>query len=317
METRYLNTLITSVDAGTFSKAAELLHITQSAVSQRIKFLEEYFGQQLLDRSGQRLALTPAGQVVFSKAKDILEKEKELLTCLQTSAAQKRLSLCCTPTFGMAYLPQVLSNFLRVHSDLSDFKFIFLQPAEALFGLRNEEFDLAVIEHRLDLDFTGLGRYSMPDDEMLVVAAASPAIPNVKGVIQLSELKNFRLFARRDGCSSKELMRKNLEANNFDFNDFDGVVVSDDLHFTIQSVLQGDGIAYLSQALVSSYLDSGMLVGLRVEGFEHRRGRSVVMLPQKSEDVLLMELLESIFTVVSPYWRPQIMDGTRNLSTGS
>ena len=100
METRYLNTLIASVESGTFSKAAELLHITQSAVSQRIKFLEEHFGQQLLDRSGQRLALTPAGQIVFSKAKDILDKEKELLTCLQDSASQKRLSLCCTPTFG-------------------------------------------------------------------------------------------------------------------------------------------------------------------------------------------------------------------------
>ena len=69
METRYLNTLVASVEAGTFSKAAELLHITQSAVSQRIKFLEEHFGQQLLDRSGQRLALTPAGQVVFSQPK--------------------------------------------------------------------------------------------------------------------------------------------------------------------------------------------------------------------------------------------------------
>ncbi|RLB63682.1 MAG: LysR family transcriptional regulator, partial [Deltaproteobacteria bacterium] len=72
METRYLNTLVASVEAGTFSKAAELLHITQSAVSQRIKFLEEYFGQQLLDRSGQRLALTSPGKIVFDKAKDIL-----------------------------------------------------------------------------------------------------------------------------------------------------------------------------------------------------------------------------------------------------
>lgn len=307
METRYLNTLIASVESGTFSRAAELLHITQSAVSQRIKFLEEYFGQQLLDRSGQRLVLTPAGLVVFTKAKDILEKESELLTCLQNSAAQKRLSLCCTPTFGMAYLPQVLSNFLRVHSDLSDFKFIFLQPSEALRGLRNEEFDLAVIEHRLDLDFAGLNRFSMPDDEMLIVAAAEPFIPNVDGVVQLADLKQYRLFARRDGCSSKELMRKNLEAINFEFNDFGGVVVSDDLHFTIQSVLRGDGIAYLSQALVSAYLKSGELVGLRVDGFAHRRGRSVAMLPQKGEDVLLMELLESLFAVVSPFWRPQLV----------
>ena len=309
METRYLNTLIASVEAGTFSKAAELLHITQSAVSQRIKFLEEHFGQQLLDRSGQRLALTPPGQLVFAKAKDILDKEKELLACLQVSAAKKRLSLCCTPTFGMAYLPQVLNTFLRVHSDLSDFKFIFLQPEEALRGLRNEEFDLAVIEHRLDQDFTGFNRFSMPDDEMLVVAAPSAAIPNIDGVIQLSDLKKYRLFARQDGCSSKELLRQNLLASGVDFSDFGGVVVSDDLRFSIQSVLEGNGIAYVSQALVSSYLASGQLIGLLVDGFEHRRGRSVVMLPNRSEDPLLKELLESLFEVVSPLWRPRLVNG--------
>lgn len=310
METRYLNTLVASVEAGTFSRAAELLHVTQSAVSQRIKFLEEYFGQQLLDRSGQRLALTPAGQVVFTKANEILAKEKELLTCLQDSAAKKRLSLCCTPTFGMAYLPQVLSTFLRLHSDLSDFKFIFLQPEAALRGLRNDEFDLAVIEHQMDLDFTGLDRFSMPDDEMLVVSSASSVLPNVDGVMQIADLKGTRLFARRDGCSSKELLRKNLVACGFDFTDFEGIIVSDDLHFTIQSVLEGDGIAYLSQALVSNYLASGQLVGLRVDGFEHRRGRSVAMLPQRSDDDLLKELRESLFEVVSPSARPSLIDGS-------
>ncbi len=305
METRYLNTLIAAVETGTFSKAAETLHITQSAVSQRIKFLEEHFGQQLLDRSGQRLALTPAGQVVFAKARDILEKEKELLNCLEDSVAQKRLSLCCTPTFGMAYLPQVLSDFVKTHSDINDLKFIFLQPAEALRGLRNEEFDLAVIEHWLDMDFKGFDRYSMPDDEMLVIVNATSPLANEEGQIDVEALKSTRLYARRDGCSSKELMRQNLLAQSCDFTDFKSVVVSDDLRFTIQSVLAGDGIAYLSKALVADYLESGELVGLRVDGFEHRRGRSVVMLPQKSDSELLNELLESIFTVVSPFWRPQ------------
>ncbi len=311
METRYLNTLVASVESGTFSKAAETLHITQSAVSQRIKFLEEHFGQQLLDRSGQRLALTPAGHVVFSKAKDILDKEKELLTCLQDSSSKKRLSICCTPTFGMAYMPQVLSDFLRVHSDLSDLKFIFLQPAEALRGLIHEEFDLAVIEHRMDLDFSGFDRFSMPDDEMLVIASASSEFQAVDGVVKLESLKGSRFFVRRDGCSSKELMRKNLVSFGFDFDDFEGVIVSDDLRFTIQSVLAGDGIAYVSQSIVSNYLSSGHLVGLRVEGFEHTRGRSVVMLPQRSEDALLKELLESLFAVVSPFWRPQIVNGSK------
>jgi DNA-binding transcriptional LysR family regulator len=102
-------------------------------------------------------------------------------------------------------------------------------------------------------------------------------------------------------------MRKNLSTCGYSFDDFEGIIVSDDLRFTLQSVHAGDGIAYVSQALVSDYLASGELVGLRVQGFDHTRGRSVVVLPQRSEDVLLKELLESIFEVVSPLWRPKLV----------
>ena len=105
-------------------------------------------------------------------------------------------------------------------------------------------------------------------------------------------------------------MRCNLRAQGYDFSYFASVVISDDLRFTIQSVLAGEGIAYVSQALVSSYLESGQLIGLHVDGFERRRGRSVVMLPQADEDVLVKELLESIFEVVSPFWRPEMVSAS-------
>jgi DNA-binding transcriptional LysR family regulator len=105
-------------------------------------------------------------------------------------------------------------------------------------------------------------------------------------------------------------MRKNLSSCGCSFDDFEGIIVSDDLRFTLQSVLAGDGIAYVSQALVSDYLASGELVGLRVQGFDHTRGRSVVVLPQHSEDALLKDLLECIFEVVSPFWRPKLVSNS-------
>ncbi|MDH3998616.1 MAG: LysR substrate-binding domain-containing protein, partial [Desulfuromonadales bacterium] len=127
-------------------------------------------------------------------------------------------------------------------------------------------------------------------------------------MIALKDLMEFRLFARRDGCSSKELLRSSLQAQSCDFDDFDGMVTSDDLRFTIQTVLDGNGAAFLSKSLISEHLASGDLTGLRVEGFEHQRGRSVVMLPQRREDALIKELLECLFAVVSPFWRPQALN---------
>jgi DNA-binding transcriptional LysR family regulator len=305
METRYLKTLVVAVEEGSFSRTAEVLHITQSAVSQRIKFLEEYFGHQLLDRSGSGLVLTPAGQLVLARSRDILRIERELNDTIKGLGGAQRLSLCCTPTFGMAFLSQVLNEFIRAHADLADLKFLFMQPDEALRDLRNEEFDLAVLEHCANQDFSGLVRYVLPDDEMLFVATPGSLTATADGCVSLAELSRARLFARRDGCSSKELLRQLLREQGADFSVFDGTVISDDLRFTIQSVIEGQGVAFVSQTLVSGHLAAGELVGYCLRGSVQRRGRSVVLLPGRQDDLLLKDLLECIFHTVSPDCRPQ------------
>jgi len=313
METRYFKTLVSAVEEGSFSRAAEVLHITQSAVSQRIKFLEEQYEHQLLDRSGPTLELTPAGQLVLAKARDILRKERELVDSLKGLGTAKRLAICCTPTFGMAYLSQVLSDFIRAHADVADLKFIFQQPLEALRSLRNEEFDLAVLEHCPDQEFTGLDRFVLPDDEMLLVAPPGNVTTGADGCADLATLTRYRLFARRDGCSSKEVLRQNLARKGSDFADFEGVMISDDLRFTIDSVIAGEGVAFVSRALVSEHLAAGRLVGCKIDGFEHRRGRSVALLPGRHEDPLIKDLLECLFRVVSPLAHPQLLR-SQNLS---
>jgi len=300
MQTRYLKTLVAAVELGSFSKAAEVLHITQSAVSQRIKFLEEHFGHQLLDRSGPGLELTAAGQLVLAKAQEILRKERELIDTLAGLHGQKRLALCCTPTFGMAYLSRVLNDFIHVHADVADLKFVFMQPEEALRSLRNEDFDLAVLEHSPRLEFTGLDQISLPDDELLMVAPPGAITPDEEGYVKLDELTHFRLFARRDGCSSKELLRRNLNCSDLDFGNFDGMMISDDLRFTIDAVLAGEGVAFLSQSLVKDYLDKGCLVGCKIQGFEHFRGRSVALLPGRHNDPLIKDLLNIIYQLLPP-----------------
>jgi DNA-binding transcriptional LysR family regulator len=305
MQTRYLKTLVAAVEAGSFSRAAEELHITQSAVSQRIKLLEEHFGHQLLDRAASGLELTPAGQLVLAKAQEILRKERELVDSLKGLGGQKRLALCCTPTFGMAYLSPVLNDFIRAHADVADLKFIFQQPFEALRSLRNEEFDLAVLEHCPGQEFSGLERFSLPDDELVFAAPAGSVTLDANGYGDLSTLTRSRLFVRRDGCSSKELLRQNLTRRRINFADFDGMTISDDLRFTIEAVLKGEGVAYISRALVNEHLATGKLVDCRIEGFVNRRGRSAALLPGRHADPLVADFLKSLYQVMSPGALPQ------------
>jgi len=293
METRYLETLVRVAEEGSFSKAANILYVTQSAVSQRIKFLEDHLERKLFDRSGSLLQLTDAGKVVFKSAQDILTKEKEMMAALSRFDGKKHLSLCCTPTFGTAYLPKVLNDFILRHSDTGDLKFIFLQPAQALAKLRNDEFDIAVIEHCGEFDTTDLDVYQLPQDELIFIS--SPDCQLSSSPIELEDLLQYRLYARKDGCSSKNLLAKNLAVVGKELVDFKNVVVSDDLRFTIEAVVAGSGISFISRSLVASHLERGLLKAHHVRGFTHNRCRSAIIRRSRSDDALLLSLLNSLF----------------------
>ncbi len=293
METRYFKTLIKVCETGSFSKAAELLYITQSAVSQRIKFLEEAYDHQLLDRSGSTLVTTEVGRFVLEKAKEILIKEQELLDGLKVFKAEKRLSICCTPTFGMAYLPRTINDFVLQNADVNDLKFIFKQPAEAARGVLEKEYDLAIIEYCDDGMLNSFSTYPLPDDELVFIS--SPALNLPKTLLNMADLLGYTLYSRRDGCSSKNLLRQNLINLGCEINDFRALVVSDDLNLCIQSVMDGGGISFVSRSLVDGYLQEGRLCAHYVEGFRHVRSRAAFHMESRKGDALIQNFIGCLF----------------------
>jgi len=295
METRYLKTLLKACETGSFSRAAEELHITQSAASQRVKFLEESYGQQLLDRSGPVMVPTEAGALVLAAAREILARENALIEELKRLKVGKRLSICCTPTFGMAHLPGVLNDFVMQNADVADLKFIFKQPAEAIKGVQDKEYDLAVIEHCDAPLLKSFACHALPDDELVFIS--SPALKLPSGELEIGQLLELRLYARRDGCSSKNLLTRNLAAVGVGIDDFRTVVISDDLRLSIESVLAGGGVSFVSRSLVQHHLDEGRLCAHYVKGFQHLRERTLFYDASRMDDPLLENFVACVFSV--------------------
>lgn len=78
MNLRHLEYLLAVADTGSFSRAAERCHITQSALSRSIQTLEDDLGARLIDRMGKRNELTPFGQTVASRARRMVLDAVEL-----------------------------------------------------------------------------------------------------------------------------------------------------------------------------------------------------------------------------------------------
>ncbi|HEY6872591.1 MAG TPA: LysR family transcriptional regulator [Geobacteraceae bacterium] len=293
METVYLKTLVVAARTGSFSKAAAQLCITQSAVSQRVKFLEDRYGYQLLDRSGPLLIPTDIGAIVLEKAERILLIEKELDERLKHVGGKIRLSLCCTPTFGIAYLPQVLNSFIAHNADVVDLKFMLYSPEQAIKGLHDNECDLGIIEHCENLELAEFQTFELPRDELIFIS--SPNLNLLTTEIDLATLMQQRFIARKEGCSSRRLLTRNLAAMGRNLSDFRSMIIYDDLRLTIDTVLEGSGIAYVSKSLVSKHLDEGTLCAHHVNGFCSSRLRTLALNKNSHVERTLQNFIDCVY----------------------
>jgi DNA-binding transcriptional LysR family regulator len=110
-----LRTLAVSMDLGGFSKAAERLGRSQSAVSLQMRRLEERVGRPLFRREGRGLALTDAGDVVLGYARQILELNDQAVAAARGIAIGGSVRFGVPQDFGDSWLPSVLARFSRAH----------------------------------------------------------------------------------------------------------------------------------------------------------------------------------------------------------
>ena len=297
METRYFKTLVTVVEMGSFSKAAKSLHVTQSAISQRIKFLEEAFGHLLFDRGGVVLKLTAVGEIVLGSARQILDAEEVLASRLSRISARNKVSFCCTPTFGAIYLPKVLSHFMAdKDSSPIDLSFLFHNSDQALLGIKNKEFDISVIEHCPEANLARFRTYELPADELVFVS--SPKLNFSSSNCTIDDLFQFSLFVREDGCSSRQLLVTGLTAHGYGLNNFTAVATSDDLRLTCQMVLEGSGVSFISSRFLRNLVLSCARVVHLVADFPLSRQRKIVIEKGREGEEMIECMVSCIYNVL-------------------
>jgi DNA-binding transcriptional LysR family regulator len=280
MDSIYLKTLVEVVRAGSLTKAADLLCVTQSAVSRRIKFLEEQYGSMLLDRSGPVIVPTPTGSMVLEKAREIVEIERELMSSLGVRERERGLTFLCTPTFGTVYLPGILREYMLKHIDGGNLRFLFEVPEKIVKALREGICEIAVIEHCSCFDLPDFETVALPGDEM--VFAVAPSLGMRGETVSIEEVFAHTLYGRSEGCCSRTLLEANLKGMGRTIGEFRRVVVFDDLNLILRSVRGGDGVAFISSDLIESDIRAGNLMAFRVPGFNHRRSRTFVSSDQLS-----------------------------------
>ena len=166
-----LRTFVIGLELGSFSKAAQRLGRSQSALSTQLRRLEEQVGKPLLKKSGRGLTLTTAGESLFSYAKRILELNDEAIDGLRDGEVEGWVRLGIPQDFAEGWLTSVLGRFARAHPKVR-VEVRAEQNVLLLERLRDGELDVALawgandkavqVERLIDLPMVWIGRADWP-----------------------------------------------------------------------------------------------------------------------------------------------------------
>lgn len=136
-----LQTFEAAARHGNFSRAAQELNLTQSAVSRQIKELEAQTGQHLFERIRQRVVLSEAGEQALPEVRRLLaEAERLMLHTLAAGPVTQQLRVATLPTFGTRWLVPRLPAFLAANPDIA----LTLESRDRPFSFDEDPMDLAI-----------------------------------------------------------------------------------------------------------------------------------------------------------------------------
>jgi len=255
-----IETFLAICEAKSYTKAAEKLCITQPAVSQHIKYLEDRFRARLFKSSGRQFALTEAGLLLYRYASAAQSEGKKVEAMLMSGEISVPLRIGATRTIGEYVVPPALGAYLRARPE-AQVSMIVDNTAVLLRRLAEGSIDFALIEgifQRKDFETAVFLR-----DALILVCP--PDDPLAGKEAELGELLGRRLILREQGSGSRLVLENALAGLNASIADFGQTLELGNIGVMKAMVAEGLGVAFLYERSARADVESGRLgtIGLR------------------------------------------------------
>lgn len=267
---QYLNVFVKVVERENFSKAAEELHMTQPAVSQHIKTLEELVGARLLERNNKFVRLNKAGEIVYHHAKEILAlyTQMQYLVDDLTNNTSGPIAIGASFTFGEYILPHIIAEIQKQYPLIQP-SIIIHNTTEIIELVKKRQLDIGIIEGQFNDD--KLNEEVVSEDKMVIVASLRHPLLEKKVVME--DLKKETWILREMGSGTREAAENLFRSHNFSPGK---IMEFGSTQVIKESVEAGLGISLLSRWAIKKELETGYIGRLNVEGLPFKRNFSIV-----------------------------------------
>ncbi|MDH5354534.1 MAG: LysR family transcriptional regulator [Gammaproteobacteria bacterium] len=285
MQISQIKAFLAVAELESFSLAADRLHITQPAVSKRIRQLEDGIKTALFDRIGKRSILTPNGQTFLPHAERILHEMKVFKANMSHQQNQPSgvLKLATSHHIGLHRLPQVLRAF-KIEYPQVDLDLHFMDSEDACTAIANNELELAVVtlpenpDERLSLEPVWI-------DALRIVLAPDHPLATEQN-IERPQLLDYPAILPSTGTFTRKII------NNYFSNQKDDIKIILETNYleTIKVMVAANlGWSVLPVSMIDHSLTGKQLSGLDIErplGIVTRKNRTLSLSSQAMVSML-------------------------------
>ena len=295
MADRRLQVFYTVAKQLSFTKAAELLYMTQPAVTFQVKQLEEHFNTRLFERSHSKITLTPAGEVALEYAERILNLNGEMEIRLGelTGQVSGTLLVGASTTIAEYMLPRLLG----------DFKAQYPHVHARLTVANSETIESKVADHTLDVGLIEspshhpqLTSHICCEDDLVAICSPKHQVAKYASITP-TQLAELPYVSRESGSGTREVVDDYFRQHG---------VQPEDLHITMElgsreaikgAVEAGLGIAIVSRATILKEVKLGDLVAVTLNP-RLNRPLSLVYTTEKFRSRLLQTFLDCVVSTL-------------------
>jgi len=254
-----------------FTKASEVLFISQPAISKHIQKLEQEYGVSLFDRNKGLVKLTPAGLILQKHLQTASTLASQIVFDVgafrQLDSLRGDLKLGASTTVALYIIPSVLSAFRKHHQEIH-ISMVNRNSENVTTALLNHEIDLAIVEGKNKMD--GINSQFFLTEEVVAVCAPSSYLSKQSNY-SIQELKTLPLAIRERGSGTLAAVGQALQEHHLKISDLNICIRLGGTEVLKNFVMADDCMAFLPFTAVQKVLERGDLVRLNIDQLNIQR----------------------------------------------
>lgn len=280
MDDHKLRVFCTVAETKSFSRASEIIRLTQPAVSLQIQTLEEIYGTKLFNRSGCVVTLTKAGELLYKYAKEInslyASAEKEIGEV--TGHVKGIVMIGASSTIGNYVLPAVISEFRKKFPKVT-VHLVIGNTKTVVDYLNAGNVDIALVEGETNRQ--KLIREKLIHDEMVLIM--SPHHPWGKsGAVSLLDVTKEPFISREEGSGTRQMIERYFIKHGIPLQNIKIAFIMGSTEAIKSAVEEGLGVSIISRWAVKKEIHYGTLKTATFK--EDRFVRDFSLLHRKAKD---------------------------------